>query len=351
MTEYGWLAAGGALALWAQSRAQIPVAMWIGPAFLLHFSHSQPAWPGLATLTAVLYVAVVVSKRGIVPVRGPLYFMVNLPVALVAAAPFVADRLLAPRLGGFASTLVFPLAWVSAEHLAARFGPYATWGSCAYTQHDQLPLIQIVSVTGISGVSFLVAWFASTLEWTWSQSFSAHSIQGGVLIYAAVLGVVLTWGAVRIARTPTDGKHVLGGVVSFPPGFFERGEVTRFVQARIRPEEREAIAAKVARLQDWFLEQTLDLARGGVRFVMWPEINLMVFKEDEARFYDRARALASAERIHLLMGLAIVQTGAKHPLENRATLLGPKGETLFTYLKSKRTIGWEEKLASPGDGR
>jgi len=191
MMNYVWLVAGCVLALWTQARAEIPIAMWIAPAFLLQFSHSQPAWLGLPILLAVSYLVIVVSERGMIPARGPAYFAYCIPIAVSSTVPFLADRLLASRITGFASTLVFPLAWAVMDFGASRFSPSSSWGSSAHTQHGNLPLIQMASVTGLPGISFLVAWFASTLEWSWSQSFSAHSIWTGVLPYATMLAAVL----------------------------------------------------------------------------------------------------------------------------------------------------------------
>src|SRR5262249_41513639 len=149
MMNYVWLAAGAVLSLWTQARGEIPLAMWIAPLFLLHFSHSQPAWIGLPVLLAASYVVIVVSQRGIIPARGPAYFAFCIPIAVASTFPLLIDRLLAPRITGFATTLVFPLAWAIMDFVASRFSPSSTWGSSAHTQHGNLPLIQLVSVTGL----------------------------------------------------------------------------------------------------------------------------------------------------------------------------------------------------------
>jgi hypothetical protein len=40
-------------------------------------------------------------------------------------------------------------------------------GALAYTQHENLVLLQILAVTRLYGVSFLIAWFASVGSWVW----------------------------------------------------------------------------------------------------------------------------------------------------------------------------------------
>src|SRR4029078_1139596 len=75
--------------------------------------------------------------------------------------PFAVDRMLAGRVPAALASLVFPLAWVAVEYANSALSPYGSWGVFAYTQMDHLPLAQLLSVTGLWGVSFLIAWFAS----------------------------------------------------------------------------------------------------------------------------------------------------------------------------------------------
>ena len=63
----------------------------------------------------------------------------------------------------FLAALAFPIYWVAYEYLSAIASPHSTWGNLAYTQMDFLPLIQIASVTGLWGISFVVFLFAATV--------------------------------------------------------------------------------------------------------------------------------------------------------------------------------------------
>ena len=65
----------------------------------------------------------------------------------------------------------------------------ATWGSIAYTQYGYLPLMQVAAFVGIWGITFLIAWFASTFEWAWSRGFEWSVVRTPVLTCAGVLGV------------------------------------------------------------------------------------------------------------------------------------------------------------------
>ena len=63
----------------------------------------------------------------------------------------------------FLASLAFPVYWVAYEYLTEIASPHSTWGNLAYTQMNCLPIIQIASITGVWGISFIVFVFAGTI--------------------------------------------------------------------------------------------------------------------------------------------------------------------------------------------
>src|SRR5260221_9078734 len=175
-----WLVAGAAL-IGVVTRVAIPPATWLAVVFLLHASRSMPAATGLPCVWLALYAALLVGNPGMMPMPRPAYFVTVALMAASAALPVVLDRFAAPRLGVVGSTLIFPMAWVAAEFLPSRFTPQATWGSIAYTQYGYLPLMQVAAFVGIWGITFLIAWFASTFDWAWSRGFEWNVVRVPVL--------------------------------------------------------------------------------------------------------------------------------------------------------------------------
>jgi apolipoprotein N-acyltransferase len=93
----------------------------------------------------------------VIPLSGLPYFSaVAANACFYFFLPCLADRLLSPRLPLLASTLVFPLTWVSLEFLSGYLPAKGSWGDAAYTQYGNLPLMQLASVTGIFGITFLI---------------------------------------------------------------------------------------------------------------------------------------------------------------------------------------------------
>jgi hypothetical protein len=63
--------------------------------------------------------------------------------------------------------------------------------------------MQAAAFAGIWGITFLMAWFASTFDWAWSRGFDWNVVRAPVLTYAAVLGR----DRVRRQRPPRAGAE------------------------------------------------------------------------------------------------------------------------------------------------
>lgn len=349
ISSFLWLAFGGVMAFFFLGNAPVPFSLWLAPLFILRFARAQNPTIGLPLILLVFVIDSGIANRGTVPVQGIEYLGWIFLISLAYTLPYLADRLLASRLSGVTSTLVFPLTWVTAEFIFTRLSPSASWGSAGYTQYGNLPLLQLASVTGTFGITFMLVWFASIVNWALDHHFEWEIVKGGVLLYASTLSLVMLAGSWRLAAADTTTRTVRAAVVSYLRDMFKPGEATRIRFGQVSGEEREPFRGKMAGLQDWFLENTQREARAGAKIILWPELNLLVFKEDEPAFLERAKQLARENGIYLLMGMASVNLGAERPLENKAVLIDDSGKIVCSYVKGHAMPGWEETLGRPGN--
>jgi apolipoprotein N-acyltransferase len=215
-----WLL-GGASLLGVALRVTIPPTAWLGLIGLLHASRAMRPTPSLLLVWLTLWGTLVIVRREFMPIPGVAFFVIMGLEAVVMTLPFAADRLAGMRLGGVASTLVFPLALVSIEFLRSRFLPGATWGSIAYTQYGNLSLMQIAAFVGIWGITFLIGWAASTFDMAWSRNFDLNSCARRCSP-ASVLGVVFVgaacgWRSRRPTARPFAPRWSTVPSISSPP--------------------------------------------------------------------------------------------------------------------------------------
>jgi len=345
-----WLALGGVFRFFDFGKWNIPIAAWLSPVFLLHFSHQNNPLVGISIIWIVVFLAAYFPYMGVIPVPGIGFPLVIAAYSTVWTLPYLFDHLLFASMPGFLSTIIFPLTWVVVEYINSKFNPFGTWGSVAYTQYGNHSLVQIASITGIWGITFLVTWFGSTLNWVWENQVNWEVVQGGVFTYGLILITVLIFGGMRLALAHST-KTVCVAAIGWPDELVDRNKVMQIFGTELSSEIRQEFRQTSKKLQDYFLEKIELEADSGAKIVMWPEANVMILKEDEPTFLESAKRVAIKQQVYLLMGVATVQLEANKPLENKAILMNPRGEIVSSYTKTRLVPGFEVMKGVSGDGK
>lgn len=336
-----WLALAAIFILFSNGKWNIPVATWLFLVFALRFWRTQPLKRGFIIYTLVSIIPFYFAWQGVVPIPGIGYLIFVVIICLFNASIFLIDRLLAPRLKGFVSTLVFPLAMVTMQYIMTIVSPYGSFGSLAYTQYGNLPLLQILSVTGLSGITFLLAWFASTVNWAWEQQFEWKKVWRGVVTYASILAVLLLAGGASLISPPSSDTIRMAAIPATE--IFETSQdvwdsAQRFLEGEITETELESIRAEFGANTDDLLERSEREARAGARIIFWSEGAGYVLKEDEAALIERGGTIASQEGIYLGMALATLTSG-QSLVENKIVCIEPSGEIAWEYFKARPVPG------------
>jgi apolipoprotein N-acyltransferase len=342
-----WLLLGASLFGLTIQMAMPPLA-WAALLFLLHASRSVTTWAGVAWFGVALYVSALIGLRPSLPASGAIYAGIASFFALTIAVPFIVDRIVGHYANPALAVFAFPLAFVAVEFLRSYVA--ATWGSIAYSQYGVLPLMQLSAVAGILAITFLIAWFASAFDLAWRNGFGSVASSRPLVVFAAAFAAVIAGGMIRLALAPTDRPSMRVATINRPLDLFVPGEMTGIAEGRISPTERLLLAEKVRRLHDWFLEGSRREARAGARLIVWPEQNLLVFKDDEPTFLERAKQLAATEHVYLAMGLGTIYLGERLPFENKLVLVDPTGRIAMSYLKEHPVMGWEASIMRIGTG-
>lgn len=354
MTSWPLLAlvVGCAMAALSSGRWQVSIAAWLAPALLLVFSRSQDLPVALAGVFVALSLAAAVSNRGVMPLSGVAYVAAIASQTAFGVLPFALDRLLGPELPGFSATLLFPAAWTAVEFAGARMSPFGTWGSVAYTQYGDLPLMQLASVSGIWGITFIVTWFGSTVSWAILTGLTSSAVLVGLAAYTAVLCLLLLGGSLRLVRAAGAGAGNRVAAIEPTGQQVDPGELMAILaSAETTVGDRGDARRTLGNLHDLLLATSKREILAGAAIVVWPEAGAPVFAEDEAALLQRAGALARDHGIHLLMGLVTIHAGQPLRLENKAVLIEPSGEIALAYRKARPVPGWEAQVSLVSDGR
>jgi len=206
---YACLLAGGVLLVFSNLNQAIPLAAWLFPVFIMRYMRRQRSVPGMIAAALVVVGATFMLYWRVMATLNPLLMTVLIGSSgILAFAVFFADRLIARRLTGLLSTMVFPCLWTAVEYLKSFIPGAATFGSLAYSQYGDLPLMQLVSLTGIWGLTFLISWFAPVVNFIWEKKVEWLKIRSVAGAFAAVFAAVMVFGGARLALFPPAGEYV-----------------------------------------------------------------------------------------------------------------------------------------------
>ena len=324
--SYLWLLIGTVIGMFGISIGNwiIPIAAWLSPIFTMRFMRTQRRlWLAYLVLVVVSGVASHFALPPILPARMETL----IGAALVTSLIYLADRLLVPRLPGFAGTLVFPLAYTAVEFINTVTNPIGSFGMTAYTQYDNLALLQLASITGMWGIVFLMTWLASMANWMWEQKFDWSQVRHGVTLYAGILVLAILFGQARLwfAPPPTDTVRVAGITAV---DFIETHDAKQQAQSTDWTQFRQLMAER----HDAYFAETIREARAGAQIVVWPEFAVPVAAEDEAALVARGQEVARTEGIYLTLPMG-VQYPDDTPYEQKMLLIDPNGEIVLEHLK------------------
>ena len=342
-----WLLAGTVLLPFAQFQTVLPLASWVAPIFLLRFARTQRPWLALSMLALAQYLGATFSLRGVLPT--PTVYLFGL-TGMLGVLPYGLDLLLARRFTGLVRTLPFPLASVALDWLFGLSG-FGTLGSPAYSQVGALPLTQLVSVTGIWGLVFLMAWLAPAVNDAWEHRFAWPSVRTSLLPVAIAVLLVVLLGSLRLAFAPPAGPTVRVAGLAADRVLWHGQRVPPLAELAAGSDAvRGTARAAYAPVVDELFARTTQVARAGATIVVWSEAAAFTLTEDEPALIVRAQQVARQEAVYLQLGLIVVLRSDHAPYaENRAILIDPAGTVVWDYAKTIHPLG-DAAVFAPGPG-
>ena len=351
-----WLLIGFALLPFTAYRDVIPLAAWIAPVFLLRFERVSRGQRSLWLIFAAYMIAGVFDMRGY-PAHGVLLLLGLTFLPLVRAFRFtlayVTDRLVSPRLGTWPRMLVFPAAFVASDWLMGLIHLTGTFGSPAYSQYGVLPLMQLVSVTGMYGLTFLVMWFASAVNAAWEHGFRWRAARVPLGVFASVLAAVFAFGFVSLSLSAPTSPTVKAAAITIGPSVFNQAnnglDLTTFNRATSA--QRAAWRPRFEATVDQMLARTATAFRQGAKLAVWQEQSALVLPADRQSAINRAEVLARSHGAYLEIWLGVLTRTPSLPyFLNQAILISPAGHVVWTYEKTDPVLGLESGFTARGRG-
>jgi len=245
--------------------------------------------------------------------------------SLLFASGVLLFRVLLRRGAVFSALIALPAFWTVIEYLASFAPANGTAGSLAYTQVGFLPILQVASLTGPWGITFLLLLFPSAIAT--GLYLRRRRLKQATLVVGSVLAVLagaILFGAIRLAA-PISQQTIKVGLLDT--------DSVEFADE----------APAMLRLVERYAEQAEKLARQGAKIVVMPEKTGLLLDRDVNTIDSTLQSVANRTGATLVIGVVHVVAPDS---SNEARIYTPD-QPVATYDKQHMLPLFESKL-KPG---
>jgi apolipoprotein N-acyltransferase len=305
--------------------------LWFAPLPVLLFAN-RASWLGVTLVAAFAWLLGYLNMwhyfHGMIDIPLSVLVPIYASETVVFVMAVLLYRALLRRGIFWTALLALPATWVSCEYLFNIASPHGTAGSLAYSQLDFLPFLQLASLTGPWGMSFLLLLFPTALAIGFHLRPTAP--KQALRVVGASLSVILSvlvFGAVRL-ELPERGRPVKVGLIAS--------------DAPTSPQLADEGAA-ATKLFQTYADQAAKLAAQGAQVIVLPEKLAVAVDPDTHDMDSVFQSLANRTRARIVVGLIHVSPPLKY---NEARVYAPDAPVL-SYNKHHMLPAFESKL-QPG---
>ena len=199
----------------------------------------------------------------------------------------------------------------------------------AYSQSDVLSLIQVVSVTGIWGITFIVNLIPSSIAVSWYFRKSKMNIIPALVPSVVIVMTVFVYGWIRLSHTP-DKPLKIGISV---------------LQEQFHSVSTDIVKSKMEyNVAGFYAQQIMLLAKEGVKAVLLPERAIAIEAKSDSLIFSMLSGAARNNNVYVIAGY----TNLKNKLmRNSALVIDTAGNLVADYNKVHLVKGFEDKF-TPG---
>lgn len=299
--------------------------VWIAPVAVLLLAFTSS--PGRAGLMAFL--AYILGSMNLVSYLSSLVPLPVIIIALTIPALFflvavLVARYFVLRFKHWFTIFAFPIAWTACEYILFIISGQGTFGNLAYTQTEFLPLLQIASITGLWGISFILTLVPSTIAVAWYLRGDLKQPILAILVSFSLVLSVLGWGWLHLRdNLPTSTIKV---------GLAATDKTVKYFRTD-KAAEALGVVQTYAKLID-------KLALQGAKVIVLPEKIVGVAPNYAKELYNILAQAAQKNHVTVIVGLNHTGNGKQR---NVAVVFSATGEIAAEYDKIHLLAGFESQ--------
>ena len=341
---YFWLILGLVLTIFSYGIFNIGICAWIFAIPLIRFINNRTKWQSIILMLIGMIIAANITFFRLVEdnfnIQNQVFCSLNgLRIWFPFFVYFLCRYIGAKKI---ISYYAFPAAVAAAEFFVDN--PFiSVMTSLSVSQFWNLDIMQVASVTGVVGVSFIVTLFASIINYIWEEGLRKETVIN-VIGYGIVVVIITSIGMFNIEKITTTDQtvRIAAGVENFNLLLKDKSILERYSGT---DEEK-------------MLQANLDIITERAKLAVLNESTLLVFPEDAfacfepsaENFIGRVKSIARDNKINILLPLLRLPVDEGRKSRNTLNFINSSGELLNTYTKNHLVPIVEEPTSERGDG-
>ena len=340
---YFWLILGLILTVFSYGIFNTGVCAWIFAIPLIRFINNRTKWSSIILMLVGMVIAANITFFRLVEdnfnIMNQVFCSLNgVRIWFPFLVYFLCRKFGAKRIIAY---YAFPAAVAAAEFFIDN--PFiSVMTSLSVSQFWNLGLMQVASVTGVVGVSFIVTLFASVINYIWEKGIRKETVMNAVGYGIAVV-VITGIGMITVEKITTADQtvRVAAGVENFNLLLEDKSILARYNGS----DEEKIFQAFV----DIIKERAGQAVQNGANLLVFPEDAFACSESSSEKFIEQAKSIARENKINILLPLLRLPEEGKK--KNTLNFINSKGELLNTYLKNHLVPVVEEPETERGDGK
>lgn len=295
------------------------LSAWLWPFLFLYYAHCSKKSYSQAIVFIFLTLGLSIRFSGVLgsELEGAGGLVIVF-AACVFWVPFIWDSAFCNQISSFIYTLVFPALYCS-MNLILSVCDVLPICNLTYAQYDNKPLLQLTSVVGEFGVTFLIAWTASVAVFVIDHWKKPKGKRVG-LIALSVLLLLHIGGAIRYMGWDDEGPVVKVAQAIGPKMDQDKGELQEL------PFDQNVAALET---------NIIGAFEKGADILVFSEKAFTIEDVEEKHFIENAQILARKFSLPILLTLDVADLDNNYDGRwiNKAVLIDQDGGISAEYLK------------------
>ena len=338
-----WLLAGLVLTLLSYGRFNTGICAWLFAIPLLRYINIRTKWSSIIFMFIGMIIVANITFFRLVKddfnIMNPLYCTLNgIRMCFPFLIYFLCRKLKAEPI---ISYYAFPAAVAVCEFFIDN--PFiSVMTSLSVSQFNSIALMQVASVTGVVGVSFIVTLLASTVNYMWETGKSKGAVRQAVGYAAGLLLIIAVGGfsvpkinaadqTLRVATSLENINSITDEVLME----YEGSNEEKYVQFGI----------------DVLRERAKQAAASDAKLLVFPEDAFTCVTPYREAMLESVEGIAAENNINILFPLLVRSEEPGGKSRNTLNFIDSNGTLVNTYMKNHLVPVVEEPHTERGDGK